>query len=93
MGQKVSAPTSGEIQTDDLADCLIGLTYTLLHDHLDVFNELSRLRPSASLPGGLLSRAGEPTDPISQLRAVGRFQASRNREGCYNPARGRRRDR
>ena len=93
VGQKVSAPTSGEIQTDDLADCLIGLTYTLLHDHLDVFNDLSRLRLSASLPGGVPSRTAQPTDTISQLREVSRFLATRNREGYYNPARGIRSDR
>jgi hypothetical protein len=89
VGQKVSAPTSGEVQTDDLADCLIGLTYTLLQEHLDVFNDLSRVRPTASLPGGL-PRIFEATDPISQLRAFTAGQADR-RNLHYNPARGIRR--
>ncbi|MEX2250615.1 MAG: hypothetical protein WD895_00925 [Acidimicrobiia bacterium] len=87
VGQKVSAPTSGEIQTDDLADCLIGMTYTLLQEHLDVFNDLSRFRSGASLRGGLPLRLAEAADPISGLRAFTASQSARTR-GHHNPARG-----
>lgn len=61
--QKVSAPTSGPVQTDDLADCLIGMTYTLTHQHFDVFNDLSRLRPRTSVPGGFPVPARRPSIP------------------------------
>ncbi|CAN5834993.1 hypothetical protein BH23ACT4_BH23ACT4_08310 [soil metagenome] len=50
VGEKVSAPTSGDVKTDDVADCLIGMTYTLLHQQLDVFNDLGRLRLSGGTP-------------------------------------------
>lgn len=94
VGEKVSAPTSGEIQTDDVADCLIGMTYTLLQDHLDVFNDLSRLRPRAALQGGLPVRGAPAHDPIAQqFQDFTNALARRRGAGHYNPARGIRRSR
>lgn len=92
--QKVSAPTSGPVQTDDLADCLIGMTYTLTHQHFDVFNDLSRLRPRASVPGGFPVPGRRPVDPIhQQLSDFGAAAAARRRPTHNNPARGIRRTR
>ncbi|MEX1126565.1 MAG: hypothetical protein WEE53_12955, partial [Acidimicrobiia bacterium] len=68
-------------------DCLIGMTYTLLQEHLDVFNDLSRFRSGASLRGGLPLRLAEAADPISGLRAFTASQSARTR-GHHNPARG-----
>lgn len=88
VGEKVSAPTSGDVQTDDVADCLIGMTYTLLHEHLDVFNKLGQLQPSGSLQGGLPVRSSAPGDPIAQqFRDFGDALLERRHGRYHNPAR------
>lgn len=89
VGEKVMAPTKGEVQTDDTADCLIGMNYTLLQDHLDIFNDLSSFRPSAALPGGLPVRGAPAAHPMSQqFQNFSDALAARRQGPHQNPARG-----
>ncbi len=89
QGTRVSAPASGPVQTDDVADCLIGLTYTLLQGHFGVFNALSAVQLFGSLQGGLPTGPRAPTaNPYAaQFSAVGRAAADRSQDGYSNPAR------
>lgn len=88
VGEKVSAPTSGDVQTDDVADCLIGMTYTLLREHLDVFQKLGQLQPSGSLQGGLPLQSSAPGDPIAQqFRDFGDALLARRHGRYHNSAR------
>jgi len=61
--QRVAAPTAGPVKTDDVADAMIGCTWTLLgENYQDLFNQLATSQLTGSLPGGLPLR-GPLTPP------------------------------
>jgi hypothetical protein len=79
-GDKVVAPTTGPVTTKDIADAMVNVVWTLLHERADqVFAQLAGVKPSASLPGGIpfatdvheqLSNFGRDTgDEASAVRA------------------------
>lgn len=65
VGEKVSASSSGDVQTDDVAGCLIGMTYTLLQDYLDVFQRPQQFATKCNAtrrPSGPRRSCGAPVD-------------------------------
>lgn len=86
VGQKVDHPTTGPIRSKDLADCMIGVAYTLLAErHEALFAQLAGLRLRASLAGPATYQ--DPGEGLSQFT---RSQGARARAARqYNPARGR----
>ena len=87
--EKVFEPTSGDVQTKDISDCLAGVTYTLLYEHLDTFDRLSGAQLRGMLPGGLPPGGPEPDRSITaQFTASGRAAAAQRSDTYHNPARG-----
>lgn len=99
-GNKVTHPKTGPVKTDDLADSMINVTYTLLYsrDQEEVFQQLGSTTPrrigrpataaTITTASGLQASgypAGSPQDQLSALtRRLGREAPP------DNPARGRR---
>lgn len=86
---KVVAPTSGPIQTKDLADAMTNVTYTLLHERKDqIFEALAGLPISGSQPGGFRPATGPgPSEtPHEQLSTFGRERAFYARQNAVRRA-------
>lgn len=78
-GDKVVAPTSGPVRTKDVADSMVNVVWTLLHDKTDeIFGSLSGLSPSGSQPGGLPL----PGSPQEQLSNFGKMHAYTTRQAA-----------
>ncbi|MEX2374899.1 MAG: hypothetical protein WD942_04830 [Dehalococcoidia bacterium] len=83
QGDKVVAPTSGPVRTKDLADALVNVTWTLLHERTDqIFGRLGGVTPSGSLPGGIPLA----NDPRAQLSSFGRRRAHAARQEAIRRA-------
>ena len=87
--EKVFAPTGGDVETKDTFDCLAGATYTLLYEHLDMFDKLGALQLRGTLPGGLpQNRPGSDSSMAAQFTAAGRTATAQRADTYHNPARG-----
>jgi hypothetical protein len=87
--KKVAAPTIGHVRTDDLADAMFNVAYSLLEEGApELFARLGGMPLSGSQPGGLSRPSSTPgPDPIAQLK--GFYSGRRPRPGQgFNPARG-----
>lgn len=70
-GEKVVAPSSGPVTTKDVADAIVNVVWTHLHDRTEeIYSSLAGLRPRGSQPGGLPN----PGSPHQQLSEFGRRQ-------------------
>lgn len=75
--RRVDHPTSGPVQTKDVADCLMICTYALIGDQMAVFirDALSSLGVGTSMQGGttetMRRMAEQPHDPHSALSGLG----------------------
>lgn len=78
-GDRVVAPASGPVRTKDLADAIVNVVWTLLHERTDeVFAALAGLPPSGSQPGGL-PLAGTPQYELSNFGKRAAFRARQSR--------------
>jgi hypothetical protein len=86
-GDKVVAPASGPVRTKDLADAIVNVVWTLLHDKTEeIFARLAGLSPSGSLAGGW-SPSGSPHQVLSSF---GKRAAFRARQADIRRRRGKR---
>ena len=83
---KVDHPTTGPVQTKDVADCIAIVVYELIGDQMAAFvgDQLSNLTLGASAPGGMNPYTAQ-TDPIEQLSGMTR--GGRPGGGSFNPSR------
>ena len=76
LGGRVDHPTSGPVQTKDVADCMRSCVYKLIGDQMSAFlqDSLSGLELSASQPGGNdpFPRSREEDERFSRLSALSR---------------------
>ncbi|MBK5268520.1 MAG: hypothetical protein JJE47_13915 [Acidimicrobiia bacterium] len=89
-GDRIVAPTTGPVKTKDLADAMINVVYTLLHDRMDeVYAAFSGLQLRGSVQGGITPTpyVRDRGDPHQQLSNFGRDVRDRNLRS-NNPARG-----
>lgn len=88
VGQRVIHPTTGPVRSKDLADAMMGVTFSLLEERYEaLFSHLATLRLGASQPG---PGAGQDAEVIQALRDFGKARLLRQRGGYYRPP-GRRR--
>jgi hypothetical protein len=85
VGGRVDHPTTGPVQTKDVADTMMILVHALIGDNMKAFvaGELASIPVRASLPGGLpLARMREPEEsPQQKLSKFGRGRQSGERFG------------
>ncbi len=79
MGGKVEHPTSGPVQTKDVADCMAIVTYELIGDQMAAFigKTLADLNLQASVQGGNTPFSGPPEAPHASLSGFGRARGMR----------------
>lgn len=84
---KVAAPTTGHVRTDDLADAMFNVAYSLLQEGApELFARLGGTTLRGSQPGGFNSPSTPAgPDPIAQLSD---FYSSTRGHQTRNPARG-----
>lgn len=89
-GDRVDHPTSGPVQTKDVADAMINVTYTLLAQrNPELYQRLGGTLLHASVPGPNAPVSVAPTPDV--LQQLSDFTRNANRrEIPHNPARGRR---
>lgn len=89
-GDKVDHPDAGPVQTKDVADCLVEVTYTLLGEQMNNFlgRDLRNLRPAGGMQGGVQPfpemdgwQDGGVPNQVEQLNNFGRQMAQRARFG------------
>jgi len=89
LGGRVEHPTSGPVQTKDVADCLAIVTYELIGEQMSAFlgKALGELPLSASVQGGMdPMQAHRAAEVANQLSGFGRAR----RPAGMPPRRGRR---
>lgn len=77
---KIDHPTSGPVQTKDVADCLMIVTYELIGDQMAPFlrEMLGDMSVGGAAQGGTLAHSGGPqNDPAAALSSFGGRMASR----------------
>lgn len=91
LGGKVEHPTSGPVQTKDVADCLAIVTYELIGSQMSAFigKSLGELPLGMSALGGVDAYAGTREPEHAALSGFGRSRMPQG--GRYSPSRGPRR--
>ena len=79
LGGKVDHPTSGPVQTKDIADCIAIVTYELIGEHVSAFigETLGQAKMGVAVPGGMPTavQAANEQSTMSSLSGFGRSRA------------------
>lgn len=86
---KVEKPSMGPIQTKDVADCIFECIFTIVGEQVNNFlmNDLSAMRPSGGLQGGISPFPGmgggrEETDPLAMMSGFARSRGGGRPDGA-----------